>query len=82
MKQGKCPKCGTFTWLEEHHIYPQSKFKEEEVIYICPNCHTDLHQKMGKIDSDNKEFYKHFHFQWLWGAIMLVFLFTIVYNFL
>ncbi len=85
MKHGKCPKCNTITWLVEHHIYPQAKFKENnnETIHICSNCHVDLHQKMGKIESDDPEFYKHFHIQWLWGAIIAILISTIVFiNFL
>ena len=72
MKYGRCPKCKTKTWLERHHIYPQSQFDDDEsIIYICSNCHTDIHQKMGKPDKD-RAFYFSFHMSWLWGALILL----------
>ena len=72
MKYGKCSKCKNKSWLEKHHIYPQSQFNDEKnVIYICSNCHTDLHQKLGKPDKD-KSFYSSFHLSWIWGVISLL----------
>ena len=72
MKHGICKKCEQSFWLEKHHIYPQSKFDDEEsIIYLCPNCHTDLHQKMGQ-KSENKRYYQSFHISWIMGIIVLI----------
>ena len=81
MKYGTCKKCGNKFWLEKHHIYPQSKFKDEEhIIYLCPNCHTDLHLKMGKPKSKNKGFYEKFHLSWIMGIIVLIIILSIIQN--
>ena len=83
MKYGICPKCKTKSWLEEHHVYPRSKFKDdkkaqENTMLLCPNCHTDLHQKMGKINPENKRFYDSFHLSWLTGIIILAVIFSLI----
>ena len=73
MRYGKCTKCGKWHWLEKHHVYPQSQFDDEEnTMYLCPNCHTDLHLKMGKPISKDKGFYDSFHLSWLVGVIVLI----------
>ena len=83
MKHGICKKCGKKHWLEKHHIYPQSKFKDEEsIIYLCPNCHTDLHLKMGKPNSTKKEFYQSFNISWIMGIIVLIVILSIIQKFI
>lgn len=73
MKYGECKKCGDKHWLEEHHVYPQSKFKGKgKKIYLCPNCHTDYHQKLGNIKSKDPEFYLSFYMSWLWKALVIL----------
>lgn len=73
MIYGKCKKCKKKHWLEKHHVYPQSKFKDEEnIIYLCPNCHTDYHQKLGVIKSRDKDFYYRFYMSWLWRMLILL----------
>ena len=73
MRYGKCTKCRIKSWLEKHHVYPQSLFDDEEnTMYLCPNCHTDLHQKMGKPPSKDKSFYESFNLSWLMGIIILI----------
>lgn len=72
MRYGKCQKCKQSAWLERHHIYPQSKFGKGHYIYICPNCHTDYHQKLGEIKSNDKDFYYRFYISWLWRIIVLL----------
>ncbi len=83
MKHGICPKCKTITWLEEHHVYPRSKFRndkkaQENTILLCPNCHTDLHIKMGRINSGNKRFYESFHLSWLTGILIILVIFGLI----
>jgi len=73
MNYGKCKKCNKKHWLEKHHVYPQSKFKGKgKTIYLCPNCHTDYHQKLGAIKSDNKGFYLSFYMSWLWKLLVIL----------
>jgi len=72
MKYGKCKRCRKMSWLEKHHFYPRSKFGEGEFIYLCPNCHTDYHQKLGEITSSDKSFYYSFYMSWLWRILILL----------
>jgi hypothetical protein len=72
MKHGQCKRCGQYTWLEKHHIYPQSKFGKGVIIYLCSNCHTDYHQKLGEIKSESRGFYYRFYLSWLWRVIILL----------
>jgi hypothetical protein len=73
MEYGICAKCGKKFWLEKHHIYPQSQFDDDEnIIYLCPNCHTDYHLKLGKPKSKDKSFYFSFYMSWIWGIIILL----------
>jgi phage terminase large subunit GpA-like protein len=79
MRYGKCKKCGKWHWLEKHHIYPQSQFNDEEsVIYLCPNCHTDLHVKMGQPTMKDKGFYQRFHISWIMGIIAIIILLSLI----
>ena len=80
MRKGKCFKCQTIQWLERHHIYPQSIFgKEGETVDLCPNCHTDLHVKMGRAKQTEKKFYQDFHRKWMVGLILLIFIFSVIF---
>ena len=48
----KCAWCGT-TLFERHHIEPFATTKNnsaDNLILLCPNCHTDAHS--GKITED------------------------------
>ena len=73
MEYGICRRCGKKHWLEKHHILPQSKFKDgKKIIYLCSNCHTDYHQKLGTIKSKDKGFYLRFYMSWLWGTLILL----------
>lgn len=75
MKQDNCRKCGKLFWVEKHHILPKSIFGENRfTVWLCPNCHTDYHQKLGHTNLKNPDSQFHFEFfrQWLVGAICLV----------
>ena len=79
MKHGTCLKCKMKNWLEKHHVYPRSKFNDEQnTMYLCPNCHTDLHLKMGKIKSKDKGFYDSFHLSWLTGILIIAVIFGLI----
>ncbi len=80
MKHGKCERCDAITWLEEHHIFPQSIFKGKgETIYLCPTCHNELHVHMGQIKSKNKGFYRSFHLSWLWRMFIVATIISLTY---
>ena len=73
MKWGKCSKCKKRFWLEKHHIYPKARFDDNKnIIYLCPNCHTDYHIKLGKPTSNDKSFYFGFYMSWLWGLFIVL----------
>ena len=73
MKQGICKGCGKMEWIEKHHIYPQSIFKGKgKTIYLCPNCHTGYHQKLGGMESNDPGFYLSFYMAWLWKAVVIL----------
>ena len=73
MRHGTCRGCGQKNWLEKHHVYPQSKFKGKgEIIYLCPNCHTGYHQKLGEMKSNDPSFYYSFYMSWLWKAFVIL----------
>lgn len=56
MKKDICVKCKQYTWVEEHHILPQSTFGEnKETAYLCPNCHTDYHIYLGTENLKNPD---------------------------
>lgn len=79
MKQGKCTKCKQETWLEEHHILPTSIFgKNKFIVYLCPNCHTDFHQKIP-LTSKNKDYYLGAYLQWILGTLSIIILILMVF---
>ncbi len=46
-RKGKCKKCGTHFYIDEHHILPKSEFgKKGETVDLCPNCHRHIHEYM------------------------------------
>jgi ribosomal protein L31 len=75
MKYGICEKCKKESWLETHHILPKSTFGDnEETIDLCPNCHTDYHQKLGVENMKNADMAFHFYFfdKWLYGLLSII----------
>lgn len=81
MKKDKCRKCGKYTYVEEHHPLPKNMFKGEGgTIPLCPNCHTEYHQKLGfkNLKNPSMEFHFEKFYRWLMGlaiagAIFLLF---------
>ena len=77
MRKDKCRKCEEFIWVEEHHILPKATFGEtEHTVWLCPNCHTDYHQKLGAKNLKNPDPQFHFDFykKWYAGALGLLLL--------
>ncbi len=70
MKQGECRKCGKFTWIDEHHVLPKSIFGDEgELVKLCPTCHRDYHEYLGRENLKNPSMEFHFYTfeKWLAG---------------
>jgi len=77
MKQDICRKCNQFFWVEEHHILPKSTFGEtDSKVWLCPNCHTDYHQKLGakNLKNTDAQFHLDFFRSWMMGIICIVLL--------
>jgi hypothetical protein len=86
-----CKKCGTFTWLDEHHPLPQSIFGGEGgTVKLCPTCHREYHQFLGTENLKNPSMEYHFYMfsKWFYGlqgiiligsiGILSVFFYTIL----
>jgi hypothetical protein len=83
MRYGTCIKCGKSSWLQKHHVYPRSQFNDEEnTMYLCPNCHTDLHLKMGSPDAKDKGFYQSFHISWIMGIIVVIVILSLIHKYI
>jgi hypothetical protein len=70
MKKGNCRKCGKYGYIEDHHILPVSVFgKNKHTSGLCPNCHTEYHDKLGNegLKNENMEFHFERFFRWLYG---------------
>ena len=82
MKKAVCAKCQKFTYIDSHHILPQSVFgKNKETIDLCPNCHREYHDKLGSKNLKNKdmEFHLYFFYKWLSGLLVVVSLVAIAF---
>lgn len=48
-----CPRCFWKGQLQKHHVLPSKHFKPEEnrghKIYLCPNCHSKIHNVIDKL---------------------------------
>lgn len=77
MEYKQCAKCQKLTYVHKHHILPTSTFgKNEETNWLCPNCHTEYHQKLGAENLKNPDMVFHFYFynKWLYGLLGLLIL--------
>ncbi len=80
MKKAVCQKCLKYGIVEEHHILPKSTFGMGETFDLCPNCHTDYHEKLGSknLKNDSMEFHFNAFFRWLSGlSIVFVLLYLL-----
>lgn len=63
MKESKkktCDKCGLFFWVDVHHILPKAVFGGRgDTANLCPNCHRDYHEKLGRknLKNPDEQFY-------------------------
>jgi len=77
MEKDTCEKCGKYTWVERHHVLPQSTFGEKgETVKLCPTCHTDFHQHFGQENLKNEDMAFQFYTFWKWlcglSAVLLL----------
>jgi len=72
-KKARCEKCGKFFWVDNHHVLPKAVFKGEgDVVKLCPNCHRDYHEHLGRknLKNPDEKFHKAFFLKWLTGALL------------
>ncbi len=72
MKKEKraCDKCKKVTYLDTHHILPKSTFGEnKETVELCPTCHREYHEHLGRENLKNPDEAFHFYtfYKWLTG---------------
>lgn len=77
MKREKqvCPRCQTATYLETHHILPQTTFKGQgDLVEMCPNCHNEFHIELGKktLKEPNAEFHYFKFWKWYFTGSLIV----------
>jgi hypothetical protein len=76
-KKDYCEKCNTYTWLDQHHILPQSTFGEnEETIMLCPNCHREYHKYLGdeNLKNPSMKFHLYTFYKWRHGLSIALFI--------
>jgi len=76
-KKKVCAKCGILFWVDKHHILPKAIFKGEgEIVLLCPNCHRDYHEKLGRknLKNPDTDFHYAFYRKWLAGGLAFVLL--------
>ena len=71
MKYGECEKCKRQTYLHKHHVLPKTTFGENDSVrYLCPTCHTEYHQALGKeIKNPDMKFHFYFFDKWFYGLL-------------
>jgi len=79
MEKRNCQRCGTYTYLETHHILPRVVFLGlGPVIYLCPNCHNEYHKALGAKNIKNTDPDYHQHTFWKWYYTLSVIIFALV----
>lgn len=69
-KIGLCPKCLEIKRLTKHHIFPKRFFGENDnVLYICRECHNSIENIIPLGYSLSKEIYLNLTRQFLTGAL-------------
>jgi hypothetical protein len=77
MEYRQCAKCKQIIYVHKHPILPKSTFGEnDEIDWLCPNCHTEYHQKLGSENLKNPDMAFHFYFynKWKYGLLALLIL--------
>ncbi len=85
MEKDFCEKCENYGWVEKHHVLPKCEFGDDgELVKLCPNCHTDYHQKLGRKNLKNKSMVFHFEkfYRWLAGLSIILIIFVMIFNFI
>ena len=74
-KKRRCAKCNQLFWVDKHHILPKCTFKGAGVIVeLCPNCHRDYHEYLGRdgLKNPDKNFHYRFFARWMAGLLTLI----------
>jgi hypothetical protein len=68
-KKENCSKCSTFFWVDKHHILPKAIFKGKgPTVKLCPNCHRDYHEQLGRENLKNPDEAFHYAFFIRWAS--------------
>ncbi len=84
MKKDICAKCKKYTYVETHHVLPQNLFGGAgDLVNLCPNCHTEYHQKLGTKELKNPDMEFHFYkfYRWLYGVGIILLLISAFFYF-
>jgi hypothetical protein len=74
-KKDVCVKCNTLFWVDKHHILPKTVFEGKgDVVRLCPNCHRDYHEHLGRknLKIKDEKFHYDFFFKWLSGTLVVL----------
>jgi len=75
MQKRICLKCGTFTYVEKHHILPKNIFGIGKTVYLCPNCHRYYHYEIlgaKNIKNPDANFHLETFQRWIQGLIVVI----------
>jgi len=74
-KKKHCDKCGILFWVDKHHILPKTTFGGAgDTVHLCPNCHRDYHEKLGRknLKNPDEQFHYEFFAKWLAGGLAFI----------
>lgn len=74
-KKGTCERCGEYTYVNDHHIFPKEKKKINniETVRLCLKCHVELHEVLPDELESEKDF-KDFTAKWIVGILVFLIL--------
>ncbi len=72
----KCNKCKEFHYCDAHHLLPKGIFGKGETVYLCKNCHDELHRFIGfkflrKKNAQSEDFYLEKYAIWIVSAFVI-----------
>ena len=82
-KKVRCYKCKELHYCDAHHILPKGIFGKGETVYLCKNCHDELHRFIGfkylrKKNKQPEEFYLKKYAAWIAGLIVISVLLSVL----
>jgi 5-methylcytosine-specific restriction endonuclease McrA len=79
-KKGVCEKCGTYSYVNDHHIVPRKVKRKDnkDTVRLCLNCHQNIHEHLPE-EPKEEDFYPAFTQKWMLGLLAAFLLFIIFY---